>query len=429
MRAASSQLIVSFSSTDFQSVQYSTNINPYYTPPENGKIITTSLIGAELTSLYNIYSTQGTYVSDDIFEIVGTNVRIEVIARDNKYNELYNLLLTPTYGLTQATGIPGKLLISGLYPISNLLLLNNIPLLVNLARPAFTGIRNAGIVTSQGDISMRSGIARNAFNVSGEGIKIGVISDSYNTQLGDPASDDILTRDLPGPANPDNPVPVDVISEYPYGSRSDEGRAMLQIIHDIAPKAQLAFWSGFRGPADFANGIRALKLAGCNIIVDDITYITEPFLRDGIVAQAVDEVTSQGVAYFSAAGNFGKKSYQANFSPSAAPAGLTGFAHNFAASQGGTDIYQGISLAQGTYTIVLQWDDGTNSLFTNTDMDIYLAAANGTRLFGFNRINTGGYPCGGFAFHGICRQYPDKYSYREGRRYYTCISKIYCFQG
>jgi hypothetical protein len=391
VRAASSQMIVNFSIEDFQSVLNGNDILPYYAPPENGKIFT-SLIGAELTSLYNVYTETGFYISDDIFEIVDTNVRIEIIAKENKYYELFNLLITPAYGLTEETGIPGNLLISGLYPISHLLLLNDLPILVNLARPAFPGIPNAGIITSQGDISMRSGIARNAFNLSGEGIKIGVISDSYNTQLGDPASDDILRKDLPGAANPDNPVPVDVLAEYPFGSRSDEGRAMLQIVHDIAPGAELAFWSGFRGPVDFANGIRALKQAGCDIIVDDITYITEPFLKDGIVAQAVDEVASQGVAYFSAAGNFGNKSYQSNFSPSPAPTGLTGFAHNFAAGQGGTDIYQSISLTQGNYTIVLQWDDGTNSLFTNTDMDIYLSTSNGSRLFGFNRINTGGYP-------------------------------------
>ena len=78
--------------------------------------------------------------------------------------------------------------------------------------------------------------------------------------------------------NPVNSIPVEVILEYPYGTRTDEGRAMLQIIHDIAPKASLAFRTGFINATDFADGIRELEKAGCDIIVDDITYITQPFL-------------------------------------------------------------------------------------------------------------------------------------------------------
>lgn len=54
---------------------------------------------------------------------------------------------------------------------------------------------------------------------------------------------------------------------------------MLQIIHDIAPKSSLAFRTGFISPGDFANGIKELANNGCNVIVDDITYITEPFLK------------------------------------------------------------------------------------------------------------------------------------------------------
>jgi hypothetical protein len=79
---------------------------------------------------------------------------------------------------------------------------------------------------------------------------------------------------------------------------SDEGRAMLQIIHDIAPEANLAFRTGFINSVDFAQGIMELKDAGCNIIVDDITYITEPFFRDGIVAQAVNTVVAEGLHIF-----------------------------------------------------------------------------------------------------------------------------------
>ena len=183
---------------------------------------------------------------------------------------------------------------------------------------------------------------------------------------------------------------MDVLLDYPFGTRTDEGRAMLQIVHDIAPGAELAFRTGFLGPVDFANGIRQLQQGGCDVIVDDITYISEPFFRDGVVAQAVDEVKAHGVSYFSAAGNFGTKSWQGTFAPVAAPAGVVGQAHNFAAGYGGTDILQGITLYQGEYTVVFQWDDGTPGNATSSDFDIYLANDNGNTLFGFNRMNIGG---------------------------------------
>src|SRR5207247_5354717 len=62
-----------------------------------------------------------------------------------------------------------------------------------------------------------------------------------------------------------------------------EGRAMLQIIHDVAPKSELAFRTGVISEGDFAEGIKALQQDSCDIIVDDITFITAPFFQDGVV--------------------------------------------------------------------------------------------------------------------------------------------------
>jgi len=89
---------------------------------------------------------------------------------------------------------------------------------------------------------------------------------------------------------------------------------MAEIVHDVAPGAKQAFYSAFYGQADFAQGIIDLKAkVGCDIIVDDIIYYSEPFFQDGIVAQAVDSVKSMGVSYFSSAGNQGKASYESAF--------------------------------------------------------------------------------------------------------------------
>jgi hypothetical protein len=364
-------------------------IFPYFAPIAN-KIY--DIIGVELTSLYHTYLTNGTYISDDIFQIIGTSVRVSILTQPGEHENAVSLLTSPAYGLVQELDDPEAGVINGTLPILNLLSLNLLPDLLISARPIYAALTNAGLITSQGDSAMRSFRARDVFRVNGQGVKVGVLSDSYNTIIGNPAGDDVERKDLPGPANPDHPTPVHVLLDYPYGTRTDEGRAMLQIVHDVAPGAELAFRTGFLGAVDFAKGIRDLQQAGCHVIVDDISYISEPMFRDGVVAKAVNDVKAQGVTYFTAAGNFGSRSWQGNFAPVEAPAGVVGQAHNFANGLGPTDIFQSITLYQGDYTIVFQWDDGTTGTKTSSDFDIYLTSNNGSTLFGFNRSNIGGDP-------------------------------------
>ena len=80
---------------------------------------------------------------------------------------------------------------------------------------------------------------------------------------------------------------------------------------------------------------------------------------------------------------------QTNFNPVPVQAGLPGYAHNFSTT--GTDIYQQLSLAPGTYTIVLQWDNDFYSLTGGNgalnDLDFYLVDNNGNMLFGMNNNN------------------------------------------
>ncbi|HKR05410.1 MAG TPA: LamG-like jellyroll fold domain-containing protein, partial [Bacteroidia bacterium] len=283
-------------------------ILPYYPPPDEGK--DTTDLGSELTQLYNNPDSIPDTTGNNIFLTNNGEVFIEVIANVGEYDNLLALLLTPQYGMHDT--IPNgdtTLTITGFFPIANLPLLNNLPTMVNYVRPYYQPVATTGtgVAYSLGDVSMRSDSARKAFNVDGSGVKIGVLSDSYNKIIGDPAATDVANGDLPG-ANGTNPVQL--LQDYPFGIRTDEGRGMLQIVHDVAPKADLAFRTGFISAGDFAEGIKALAAANCDVILDDVTYITEPFFQDGVVSKAVDEVKAAGVSYFSAAGNYGTKSYE-----------------------------------------------------------------------------------------------------------------------
>ena len=199
-------------------------------------------------------------------------ILIEVVVNVGYYDSVLTLLQTPAYGMTDLfTNGDNTLIITGFYPMANLLLLNNLPTLINTVRtynPPISNSLSAGIAYSLGDSSINAGGARLAFNVEGEGIKIGILSDSYNLKPGNPAQIDVSNGDLSGIGNPYNTNSVEVFADYPYGERTDEGRAMLQIVHDIAPKAKLAFRTGFITPGDFGDGILELQQNGCNVIGD-----------------------------------------------------------------------------------------------------------------------------------------------------------------
>jgi hypothetical protein len=204
----------------------------------------------------------------------------------------------------------------------------------------------AGAATTQGDFIQHSDTLRGTDSLSGAGITVGIISDSYdcysvyaangvaasgaagyasNGFLAT-ASDDIASGDLPSSVNVVEEALAGFGGCMAYGAPqylplSDEGRAMLQVVHDVAPGASLAFYTGYNSEADFASGIGVLATsvagggAGANVIADDIGYFDEPFFQDGIVAQAIDAVEAKGVAYFSAAGNDGSLAYD-NTAPS-----------------------------------------------------------------------------------------------------------------
>ncbi len=126
---------------------------------------------------------------------------------------------------------------------------------------------------------------------------------------------DVLTERPAGKSNncPGQSTAVEDLRDYEVepGEEEpfDEGRAMLQIVHDMAPSAELAFDSAFNGELAFAEGIENLAKpvgeggAGAQVIVDDVGYFEEPFFQDGPVAAAVNKVTEDGATYLSAAGN------------------------------------------------------------------------------------------------------------------------------
>ncbi len=266
-------------------------------------------------------------------------------------------------------------------------------------------VAEVGIVTQQGVIKHRVNLAA---GVDGTGITIAAISDSYDNLPPDAAppavpairaANDIASGDLPGAGNPaGNTQPVVLIQES-AATASDEGRAMLQLIHDMAPKARLGFATSGGSQLQFADNIRSLAgLPGApravpgfsaDVIVDDIIFLTEPMFSDGIVAQGVNDVTAAGKHYFSSAGNRAStQGYASNFNqvgpvglptagsnidlatvPAAARGLYAGGFHNFR-TDGRQDIAQTLRRTSGSGSsntrLVLQWDDPFDKITPGT---------------------------------------------------------------
>ena len=260
--------------------------------------------------------------------------------------EAIGATVTSTYGY----------LLSAAVPVSALAKVNDLSTL-NYADASYAPITRAGKTDDYGVQAMNADKAQKQYAVDGTGVRVGILSDSYNLLGG--ASSGVISGDLPAAG-------VTVVKEGPAGDGADEGRGMAEIVHDVAPGAAESFYSAYYDEADFANGILTLAKPtasggqGAKVVVDDIAYFTEPFFQDGVIAQAVNTAyTSYGTSYFSAAGNDGRDSYEDTFRPTAsmtiAGAG-TGVFQDFDSSAT-TNVYQQITIpAGGTITLAFQWD-------------------------------------------------------------------------
>jgi hypothetical protein len=262
------------------------------------------------------------------------------------------------------------------------------------ARPITNGT-GQGAVTSEGDATHRAVDARGTFSVTGAGLKIGVLSNSVNATGGLTTAQ--ASGDIPPSCSVNPAPPCFTLIQDDIGSLEDEGTAMMEIIHDLAPGASLFFATGDVSEADFAQQILNLQsVSHCDIIVDDLEYFDEPAFQDGILAQAVSTVTANGAFYFSSAGNEGNVDsntagyFEGNFNDSGSPAfnfpggTKTGTIHNFGtvASPVNGDI---VTSTGNVYN--LTWADPQGA--SGNDYDLFLVSSAGTVKAQSTNLQTG----------------------------------------
>src|SRR5262249_8169711 len=218
-------------------------------------------------------------------------------------------------------------------------------------------VRTGGI-TTEGDVASRADELRATRGVDGTGVVVGVISDGI-----DSLAEAQATNHLPGGV-----VPNDARCQRGAG---DEGTALLEIVHDVAPGAKLLF-SGPSTSLDMVDAVQCLTDAGADVIVDDLGFFGEPYFEDGPVADAVSAAVTAGVSYHSSAGNEAQEHVEEDFFP--AP-GSNGQIHDWAA--GANDRFNGVIVpARGTLTCILQWNDPFGAAADDYDLALFDANLN-----------------------------------------------------
>jgi len=207
-------------------------------------------------------------------------------------------------------------------------------------------VRQGGTV-SEGDVILKSSSIRESYGVNGTGIRIGIISDGVDSLEDAQATGDIS-------------YDVHILSNEVGGN---EGTAMLEIVQDIAPGAELYFHDCGSSRLEFNRAVDALVDKGCTVICDDIGWLSEPFFEDGIVADHVKEVIKEhNLLYVSSAGNSGDSHYQGLFYDSG-----NGW-HDFSSGQGEAKNLQLEIQPSGDVWVFLQWNDRWEQSGNNYDL-------------------------------------------------------------
>ncbi len=288
------------------------------------------------------------------------------------------------------------------------------------------GIHSTGSVTTQGDGILKADVARSMFGVDGTGVKVGVISGGIGGVFATGCTTCGPTTAIPSPINSgDLPnatgtrnasgilvsVTGGIIAQSFPSSAPDledhlqpdgplgvnaEGTAMLEIVHDLAPGAQLYFANGADGTSmSFQQAVNFLA-ANTDIVVDDIGFFSPPF--DGTSAVSTNTATALNTdtnpirGYFTAVANQALNHWGEPWTNSgtnltlACPGGLT-YTGNVQLYQATTNTKDAttfgpsnanfLQLPNGaTLVVKLSWNDPFSSSTNDYDLFLYLVQAN-----------------------------------------------------
>ncbi len=256
--------------------------------------------------------------------------------------------------------------------------------------------RRAGSVDSRAvevmNVDAINGSDGSSADLDGSGLTVGILSDSISRtddvvdgdtkfsggvadgDTGPKSGPVTMTDSIPQRSN-DLPGTVSILQDDAADPLVDEGAAMAELIHDIAPGAGIVFHTAVAGGiAGFADAIDNLcARGGVDVVVDDIGFLAELMYQRGPISRAAEACVARGIPFFSAAGNLGRRGFRETFDDlqpfdddegraSLFPPGERDF-HDWA----GGDPYLEVEVpADSSVTAVLQWNQPALSVPANT---------------------------------------------------------------
>ncbi len=246
----------------------------------------------------------------------------------------------------------------------------------------------AGSVTTQGDSLLKADLARAAFGIDGSRVKVGVISGDVHGLSASQASCSLQTCDLPPAVNTSTCNVTGGDPTAATGSPPGEGTAMLEIVHDLAPGAEL--WFGYiTGPSGGGTGLAFNAAVDClaahtDVVVDDLAFFNQgPYDGTSYISantsQDLNKPANPIRVYTNSVGNFQEKHYQEPYSTCTLPFYNPNL-HLFQATANTQDLVgfgprcsNVLAAAPGEkLQVVLQWDDPWGASCNDYDMYLYL---------------------------------------------------------
>jgi hypothetical protein len=338
--------------------------------------------GENLANLYLNYRTAAAAGTTAAFEkttsaasgagsvdVVGDTVGVELVAVGNlsAFESSMQAL-----GMSIQSTTPADNAIAGFIPIGMISQIAQSSTVLHMTPLIKPTVSQEGEAPDQADQAMNALAARTNYGLTGAGVTVGVVSDSVS-QVGGGLSDSVKTGDLPNN--------VKVIQDGQPGD-TDEGRAILEQIYDLAPGASLVFDTCGDSQQSMASAIAALQAAGCNVIIDDIGFDDEPFFQPGVIDAAIDNAVNAGVTYVTAAGNIGDSGFEQAATFVAATDGSGDQLINFNAAGTTPATMMSMTVTQGGGDLTFEWDDAYNGVTgtVTADLEINLYSADGSTL-------------------------------------------------
>ena len=248
---------------------------------------------------------------------------------------------------------------------------------VSTLRPSLRPAVDTGPVESEG-VRLHAADLAQASGLSGRGQTVGAISGDVDHIAGSIAQGEL-------------PADVQVLRQADYDD--DEGTAMLEIVHDLAPGAKLMYASTRDTLQEYVEAFHVLAAAGATLITEDIALDDEPAFQQGIGAATAESLAQHGIWVSSSAGNLGARHAQrvpakgTGTGPDGATGPFTGCpdAPDNVVRLRDTDTTYDFNLLPGaTVMPTLQWSE-PRAIFPTagqggfTDLNLYLMDVTGTQ--------------------------------------------------